>query len=1126
MASFIANALQIDFKSVLGISDNEGMVNMFKSLESTGVRGFLGCAAVFYASELEQFFDNAHVRNGEILSAVQGKFIFISEDRFAGVFGLPTEGLTDLTKVPKDKMYDARNFFSESGEPVIISKKKRQMKYEFRLLNDILAKSVFVKAGSFDAVTAKRFRLMTTIHFGIKINWSNLLFDVLKEMVDRNSRRAKGYAAQICMLLKGDPALTLGDATTFPVKKILTDKSVRTYVATNITIDARDDDEDPTLADIAIVKKKTASKKKAGSSKDAEDEPMEIVGDKVVEIQESKKRPVTSDIPVVAKKKRTTRGKTASFEKTLKTVPVAQEAIPLQIVEPRSSERTISDERIDERKPCVDKAVEQECETSAFIDVDQIIDQVVLETEQLETEEEFVESVLTESNVAEETVKSNVEHKNDDKSDAHARRLEETFENEPVEKAEGAKDTVIEKVSEEAVTNKSISEESMPIDDMLLQISEDMMLPSLTVHEITKIVSGLSVNIKQVDEVKGNTAREMVQLICEDVDFLVHMREQVMLDVIEFFHSFSLNNLPDAKTLQDLKEKERVMMDWAEAHTLEMAVRRRAYVLARYREMLQRIFLDFHRRYLSPDQLWTAKVSEIIDLLSVAHDKSIEELQAQQQEHGLALVQPGSPLTVIDSIDRRGVVFAHFYSIANSICWVRPVLLIDGVWMPIQGSDYWRNSSRLSMFVDRRRLPADIVEQHFESHNFLIEPSQYWGAAPSLYNIWKWASVCTEMIRYTMFGCLRPTCSEMVVYNLGVERLPEYFLHDFEKGAHTDYFVEFLSHTRVQPVVETDSISSSGDTVYRSPSPIVEDDASSERNLQFALGPSIDVQEEQLYYVQIPDSPPPVQQKEISSSSSDSFMDFHEDSPIMEETSAPRFDASNAQTSTATPLTADFEESLNQLRASISRLSVNLIKSLKKPEDFQAEFLSRIDNLERIFKDSLFRQEVIYQNQFHFVREEAKNLKAALSLEMLQINNEDKARDRARQVELAEIRFQTKDMPALKAEFADFQKKTESGIALVSAQLSEILDYINRVGADKKGEEASSSRPPPTSDVQGGDNIRMTTIVDRFDDDFYRRERERRIAGRSTRGRRRSSGGSSSRSGSGRSREYWLGGEE
>ncbi|KZV41158.1 pumilio23 [Dorcoceras hygrometricum] len=298
MASFIANALQIDFESVLGISDNEGMVNMFKSLESTGVRGFLGCAAVFYASELEQFFDNAHVRNGEILSAVQGKFICISEDRFAGVFGLPTEGLTDLTKVPKDKIYDARNFFSESREPVIISKKKRQMKHEFRLLNDILAKSVFVKAGSFDAVTAERFRLMTAIHFGIKINWSKLLFDVLKEMVDRNSRRAKGYAAQICMLLKGDPALTLGDATEFPVKKILTDKSVRTYVATNITIDARDDDEDPTLADIAILKKKTASKKKASSSKDAEDEPMEIVADKVVEIQESKKRPATSDIPV------------------------------------------------------------------------------------------------------------------------------------------------------------------------------------------------------------------------------------------------------------------------------------------------------------------------------------------------------------------------------------------------------------------------------------------------------------------------------------------------------------------------------------------------------------------------------------------------------------------------------------------------------------------------------------------------------------------------------------------------------------------------------------------------------------------------------------------------------------
>ncbi|KZV52339.1 hypothetical protein F511_34697 [Dorcoceras hygrometricum] len=56
------------------------------------------------------------------------------------------------------------------------------MKIEFRLLNDILAKAITAKAGSFDAVTQERFLLMAAIHCGININWSRFLFDILKEM--------------------------------------------------------------------------------------------------------------------------------------------------------------------------------------------------------------------------------------------------------------------------------------------------------------------------------------------------------------------------------------------------------------------------------------------------------------------------------------------------------------------------------------------------------------------------------------------------------------------------------------------------------------------------------------------------------------------------------------------------------------------------------------------------------------------------------------------------------------------------------------------------------------------------------------------------------------------------------
>ncbi|KZV37656.1 dystroglycan-like [Dorcoceras hygrometricum] len=268
-SSLIANAIQINFDSVLGISDNDGMVNMFKALEASGLRGFLCCPSILYERELEQFLDTAIVQEGDITCAVSGKYVAISESRFAGVFGLPTEGLTDISAVPKDLVYNARSIFSHSGEPVSFSCNKRLLKYEYRLLNDILAKSIMVKAGSFDAVTHERFLMMKAIHFGVKVNWSKILFEVLKEMVDKTIKRAKGFEVQICVLLKSEPVVTLGDATIFPQLKILSAKTLSTYVATNKTIDSRGETVEPGVAKVAIVRKKSVSKKKSAPT-DAE----------------------------------------------------------------------------------------------------------------------------------------------------------------------------------------------------------------------------------------------------------------------------------------------------------------------------------------------------------------------------------------------------------------------------------------------------------------------------------------------------------------------------------------------------------------------------------------------------------------------------------------------------------------------------------------------------------------------------------------------------------------------------------------------------------------------------------------------------------------------------------------
>ncbi|KZV49967.1 hypothetical protein F511_40305 [Dorcoceras hygrometricum] len=181
-ASLIQNPLQINFDSVLILSD-EGMVSMFKTLESSGLRGFLSCSAAIYEKNLVNFFENSIVRGNSVISSVQGLFVEFSEEKFVGVFDLPTEGLTSMNELPTDLINEGRRAFSASGDVIKTSSKNKEMKIEFRLMNYILAKTVIAKAGSFDAVTHERFLLMAAIHGGIKINWRKFLFEILKVMV-------------------------------------------------------------------------------------------------------------------------------------------------------------------------------------------------------------------------------------------------------------------------------------------------------------------------------------------------------------------------------------------------------------------------------------------------------------------------------------------------------------------------------------------------------------------------------------------------------------------------------------------------------------------------------------------------------------------------------------------------------------------------------------------------------------------------------------------------------------------------------------------------------------------------------------------------------------------------------
>ncbi|KZV33750.1 hypothetical protein F511_12320 [Dorcoceras hygrometricum] len=142
---------------------------MFQALESSGLRGFLGCNAEIYEEDIQTFFSNSRLEGNTMINTVRGSSVAISEDMFSGLFRLPTEGLVVISELPERLVAQMRLEFSESR--------------------------------------------------------------ILKAMVVPSTKKAQGFDVQLSLLLKGVLRLKLDESTTLPFLRILSSKSVGTYLA-------------------------------------------------------------------------------------------------------------------------------------------------------------------------------------------------------------------------------------------------------------------------------------------------------------------------------------------------------------------------------------------------------------------------------------------------------------------------------------------------------------------------------------------------------------------------------------------------------------------------------------------------------------------------------------------------------------------------------------------------------------------------------------------------------------------------------------------------------------------------------------------------------------------------------
>ncbi|KZV45510.1 hypothetical protein F511_39533 [Dorcoceras hygrometricum] len=701
-SSLYSNAQYVDFESVIGM-DDPGMVSMFEALMASGLRGFLGCPAIVYEDALVDFFENASVRRGVVISTVGDQLVEISEKLFAETFELPVDGLVDLSEMPKDAILDARSIVSFSGEPINLSGRKKQMKMPFRLLCDIVAKAISVKAGSFNAITVEKFSLMTVVVCGVKMNWAKFLFGVLKKMVTARSKQAKGFAIQISVLLATFPFVELGESSQFPASKILSKKTVLRFVSIN----DRDGAEEVT----------GAAKKKAVS----------------------KKRPAADVEAAVPKKKRTSKKKSISSISSLELVEVAEEAIPIQqVAEPLDVE-------------------EPRCSSADAVDL--IIQQVLDETRAADAPADIAQPAVTEEKnwfdlPYDDLVKQwEAEHPVVTASDT-----EDEIATEDVAPADGVQQ-VEEVVAPIFAVDTISADEQMSLDDILLSIPVDIPLPS-TCMEVTKIKMGQMIKIPGVSEktwflnslpsipaddkgkeflvekdpVKGNPAKEHYSLICADIDLLVDLRAKVIAEVAKFLHSFSLRKLVSIN-FEEMYKKEEQVLSWGETESPQEAIQRKFYILLKYRTVLVWKFLEAWRANFAPGQCSSAVDIQVIELLSALHLSLLEELAKEARILGLTWTKPCCSSVFEGSPRDRGAVIARSNSNTRSLCWIRRMLLIDGLWAVEFCADRW-------VKIPKRIISTEVHRQR-----------QYDDTLPTMSVFFKllrkrWADVCLEAVEF------------------------------------------------------------------------------------------------------------------------------------------------------------------------------------------------------------------------------------------------------------------------------------------------------------------------------------------------------------------------------------------
>ena len=118
------NILLVDFESISSL-EHPSVLAMFRSLEASGLKRFIGGATTIYEDAVREFFKNVKMVSGKIQSSVKGSDVLISETIFSLLFEPPSKGLVSFGDVPVSSIAEMQSTFSADDFPVAIHGKKK-----------------------------------------------------------------------------------------------------------------------------------------------------------------------------------------------------------------------------------------------------------------------------------------------------------------------------------------------------------------------------------------------------------------------------------------------------------------------------------------------------------------------------------------------------------------------------------------------------------------------------------------------------------------------------------------------------------------------------------------------------------------------------------------------------------------------------------------------------------------------------------------------------------------------------------------------------------------------------------------------------------------------------------------